>query len=202
MPNFETAVVCAVTGASGAPVAVRLLQELLRLGAQCHLIFSVTGARVFAFETGILPQADAVASALGVISPALTVHSAQDMFSPLASGSNPWKSMVICPCSMGTAGRIAAGISDTLITRAADVALKECRKLVLVPREMPMSQLHLDNLAKLAGYGAAIIPPVLTFYSKPEGVEGHIGLIVGRILDALGYKTSLVQPWKGNENGL
>ena len=202
MPDYESAVVCAITGASGAPMAVRLLKELLRLDVQCHLIFSLTGARVFTTETGITPTADSLALALGDDGSHLHLHSDDDLFSPLASGSNPWKSMVICPCSMGTAGRVAAGISDTLITRAADVALKERRPLVLVPREMPMSQLHLDNLAKLAGYGATIIPPVLTFYNKPEGVDGHIGSIVGRILAALGYKTSLVQPWKGNENGI
>lgn len=202
MTDYESAVVCAVTGASGAPIAVRLIKELAQLGAQCLVVFSATGARVFAAETGIPADAASLASATGIEPSRLRLHSDCDLFSPLASGSNPWKSMVICPCSMGTAGRIAAGVSGTLITRAADVALKERRPLVLVPREMPMSQLHLENLAKLSGYGATVIPPVMAFYHKLDGVDGQIGHIVGRILLALGYKTNLVQPWMGDEGDL
>jgi flavin prenyltransferase len=202
MLDYESAVICAITGASGAPIAIRLLKEMAHLGAQCHVVFSVTGARVFTTETGISADAALLAKAVGADASPLHLYSDNDLFSPLASGSNPWKSMVICPCSMGTAGRIAAGVSGTLITRAADVALKERRPLVLVPREMPMSQLHLENLAKLSGYGALVIPPVLTFYNKLEGVDAQIGHIVGRILVALGYKTSLVQPWMGDEDGL
>lgn len=202
MTDYETAVVCAITGASGAPIAVRLIKELAQLGAQCHVVFSCTGARVFSAETGISADASSLAGAAGIDPSLLHLHSDDNLFSPLASGSNPWKSMVICPCSMGTAGRIASGISGTLITRAADVALKERRPLVLVPREMPISQLHLDNLAKLSGFGATVIPPVLTFYNKLDGIDGHIGQIVGRILIALGHKTTLVEPWMGDEDGI
>lgn len=202
MTDYESAVVCAITGASGAPIAVRLLKELAHLGAQCHVVFSANGARVFTAETGIPADAASLIGAAGIDPSFLHLHPDNDLFSPLASGSNPWKSMVICPCSMGTVGRIAAGVSGTLITRAADVALKERRALVLVPREMPMSQLHLENLAKLSGYGATVVPPVLTFYNKLEGVDGQIGHIVGRILVALGFKTSLVQPWMGDEGGI
>jgi 4-hydroxy-3-polyprenylbenzoate decarboxylase len=98
---------------------------------------------------------------------------------------------------MGTAGRIAGGISDSLLTRAADVALKERRPLVLVPREAPLSALHLENLAKLSRLGATVIPPMLTFYNKPLTVDDHISSIVGRVLRALGLENELVKPWDG-----
>jgi 4-hydroxy-3-polyprenylbenzoate decarboxylase len=194
MPEYKTAVICAVTGASGGPIALRLISELLRLEAQTHVIFSANGERVFAAETGIAPGG--LSGALGG-NPLLHMHGDGDIFSPLASGSAPWRAMAVCPCSMGTAGRIAGGISDSLLTRTADVALKERRPLALVPREAPMSALHLENLAKLSRLGAAVIPPMLTFYNKPVTVDEHIGFIVGRVLRALGLESGLIKPWDG-----
>jgi 4-hydroxy-3-polyprenylbenzoate decarboxylase len=193
MSGYESAVICAITGASGGPIAFRLIEELLRLQADTHVIFSANGARVFTSETGLTPEA--LLGAFGN-NPQLHLHDDANVFSPLASGSTAWKAMSICPCSMGTAARIAAGISDTLLTRTADVALKERRPLVVVPRETPMSSLHLENLAKLSWLDATIIPPVLTFYSKPMDIGGHVSFIVGRVLRALGFETELVKPWE------
>jgi len=157
---------------------LRLITELSRRPLELHLVFSQTGASVFSRETGVM-------------------HPPDDFTAPIASGSVKWDGMVICPCSMGTAGRIAAGVNDNLITRAADVALKERRRLVLVPREMPLSALHLENLLKLSRLGAVILPPVLTFYHQPATIEEHMDFIVGRALDALGLDSELVKPWSG-----
>ena len=146
MAKEPSCVICAVTGASGGPIALRLITELSRRPLELHLVFSQTGASVFARETGVEPGLDSLRQVL-VDSPGdgtkatLVMHPPDDFAAPIASGSVKWDGMVICPCSMGTAGRIAAGVNDNLITRAADVTIKERRRLVLVPREMPLSVL-------------------------------------------------------------
>jgi len=198
-PSF---VICAVTGASGGPIALRLITELSRRPLELHLVFSPTGASVFTRETGVKPSLDSLRQALGEppgdsIKATLVMHPPDDFTTPIASGSVKWDGMVVCPCSMGTAGRIAAGVSDNLITRVADVTLKERRRLVLVPREAPLSALHLENLLKLSRLGAVILPPVLTFYHQPATIEEQMDFIVGRVLDALGLDTDLVKPWSG-----
>ncbi len=200
MAREPSAIICAVTGASGGPVALRLITELFIRVTKLHLVFSPTGASVFLRETGVeaapasLQQA-AIKSSKSSVKAELVVHSPDDLGAPIASGSVKWDGMVICPCSMGTAGRIAAGVSDNLITRVADVTLKERRRLVLVPREMPLSALHLENLLKLSRLGAIILPPLMTFYHQPKGAGGHIAFIAGRVLDMLGLENDLVPPW-------
>ena len=113
----------------------------------------------------------------------------------MASGSNPGDAMVVCPCSMGTLGKIAGGISDDLIARAADVMLKEKRTLILVPREMPFSSIHLENMLKLSHAGAVIMPPNPGFYHHPQSLQGIVDFVVARILDHLGVPQTLMKPW-------
>jgi 4-hydroxy-3-polyprenylbenzoate decarboxylase len=125
----------------------------------------------------------------------LRVFGREDWFAPVASGSNPPDAMVVCPCTVGTLAAIAAGLSDTLIERAADVMLKEGRKLILVPRETPFSALHLENMLKLARSGAVILPANPGFYHRPKGVEDLVDFIVARILDQLGVQHELMRRW-------
>jgi 4-hydroxy-3-polyprenylbenzoate decarboxylase len=131
----------------------------------------------------------------------LRVFGREDWFAPVASGSNPPEAMVICPCTMGTLAAVAAGLSDNLIERAADVALKEGRKLILVPRETPFSSLHLENMLRLSRAGAVILPANPGFYHEPKRVEDLVDFIVARILDHLGVKHDLMQRWGEEHSG-
>lgn len=125
----------------------------------------------------------------------LSVFGVQDWYAPLASGSNPPDAYVICPCSMGTLAKVAAGLADDLIARAADVILKEGRKLVLVPRETPFSAIHLENMLRLSRAGAVILPPSPGFYRHPQSIDDLVDFVVGRILDQIGVPHTLVRPW-------
>jgi 4-hydroxy-3-polyprenylbenzoate decarboxylase len=125
----------------------------------------------------------------------LTVFGVQDWYAPAASGSNPPDACVICPCSMGTLAKVAAGLADDLIARAADVVMKEGRKLVLVPRETPFSAIHLENMLRLSRAGAVILPPAPGFYHHPESVGDLVDFVVARILDQIGVPHSLLRPW-------
>jgi 4-hydroxy-3-polyprenylbenzoate decarboxylase len=126
---------------------------------------------------------------------ALTVFGHEDWMAPIASGSNPADAMAICPCTVGTLGAIAAGLADNLIERAADVMLKERRPLVLVPRETPLSDIHLENMLKLAHAGAAIVPPAPGFYDRPQTVAELVDFVVARVLDQLGVAHALGPRW-------
>ena len=128
----------------------------------------------------------------------LAVFGAQDWNAPLASGSNAPDAYVVCPCSMGTLAKIAVGLADDLIARAADVVLKEGRKLILVPRETPFSAIHLENMLRLARLGVTILPPSPGFYHRPDGVQALVDFVVARILDQLGIAHRLVVPWGGD----
>ncbi len=168
-------IILAVTGASGAPYAKLLMREIDRLRDQTGkvaVVFSKNAGRVWEHELGEKPDVPA----------SFQVYERNDFFSPLASGSSDFETMIICPCSMGTAGRIASGTSDDLILRAADVMLKEKRKLIVVPRETPLNQIHLRNLKKLAKAGATIIPAIPSFYSRPAGMEELLLTVIDRIL--------------------
>jgi 4-hydroxy-3-polyprenylbenzoate decarboxylase len=125
----------------------------------------------------------------------LPVWGVRDYRAPFASGSAGWQAMVVVPCSMGTVARIAHGISDTLLTRAADVMLKERRTLIVVPRETPLSVVHLDNLAALSRAGALVLPAMPSFYSKPATLDDAVDTVVGRILDHVGLEHDLVRRW-------
>lgn len=171
-------IVVAVTGASGAIYAQRLFEKLHMLcGAQdtVSVVFSETAKEVWQCEIGTAPQLYN-----------FNEYSDKDFFSPIASGSAQYDAMVVCPCSMGTLGRIAHGTADTLITRAADVMLKERRKLVLVARETPYSLIHIKNMELLTLAGAIICPASPSFYSKPETIETLCDTVVDRIIDLLG----------------
>jgi 4-hydroxy-3-polyprenylbenzoate decarboxylase len=189
--------VVAMTGASGAPYALRLIQVLGRLGRTIHFSLSPSAAQVLHEETGRrvdLEQFDP--ATIGELSPGrLIYHHYQDFLTGIASGSFPTAGMVIVPCSMSTMGAIASGTSTNLITRAADVHLKERRKLVLVPRETPLSLIHLENMLKVTRAGAVVLPAMPGWYHRPGRLEDLIDFIVARICDQLGIPNSLIRRW-------
>ncbi|MBF0282528.1 MAG: UbiX family flavin prenyltransferase [Zetaproteobacteria bacterium] len=190
-PPTHEPVIVAVTGASGAPYALRLIARLANAGVTQHLLFSDAAKIVLQQECHIsLPQEAhaipaALADALNISAEQMHSYADHDWFSPVASGSAGLPRMVIAPCSMGTLARIASGISGTLIERAADVILKESRQLILLPRETPLSTIHLENMLKLARMGAEIIPAMPGFYHRPDSIETLIDFVVDRILDHL-----------------
>ena len=179
-------IVVGITGASGAPYARRVLAVLKRReDVEVAVCVSQTAPEVWALECG-----GDLREAIG-----LPVWGVRDFRAPFASGSAGWQAMVVVPCSMGTVARIAHGVSDTLVTRAADVMLKERRTLIVVPRETPLSVVHLDNLAYLARAGALVLPAMPSFYGKPETLDDAVDTVVGRILDHLGLDHYLVRRW-------
>jgi 4-hydroxy-3-polyprenylbenzoate decarboxylase len=179
-------IVVGITGASGAPYARRLLAVLRkRADVDLGVCASRTASEVWALECG----GDLREAAGGPI------WGISDYKAPFASGSAGWHAMVVIPCSMGTAARIAHGISDTLLTRAADVMLKERRTLVVVPRETPLSLVHLENLTRLARAGAVVLPAMPSFYGKPATLEDAIDTVVGRVLDHLGLEQDITRRW-------
>ena len=181
----------ALTGASGMPYGVRLLECLLDAGCRVELLYSQVAQVVARQEMDLdLPSraSDArrlLGERLGNRPGVLAVHGREEWFAPLASGSSPPDAMVVCPCSMGTLAAIAQGLSRTLIERAADVVLKEGRRLILVPRETPLSAIHLENMLRLTRAGALILPPCPGFYHRPQRVEELVDFVVARILDQL-----------------
>lgn len=194
-------VTLALTGASGMPYGLRLLESLVRAGCRIHLLYS-TAAQVVARQECdlVLPTqpreaARALAARYGAGDAQITAYAREDWMAPIASGSNAADAMAICPCSMGTLGAIAHGLADNLIERAADVMLKERRPLVLVPRETPLSVIHLDNMATLARAGAVILPPSPGFYTHPQSVADIVDFVVARVLDQLGVPNTLSPRW-------
>ena len=188
-------VVFAITGASGAPYAVRLLQVLATTGVPVWLIVSGHGLRLLEQETGIadLDALEHATSPRGWKS--VQVFDDADRGAAPASGSARVSGMVVCPCSMGTLSAIAHGTSRSLIERAADVQLKERRKLVLVTRETPLSLVHLRNMTAVSEAGAVVMPAAPGFYNKPAAVADLVDFIVQRVLDQLGVEAQLVPRW-------
>jgi len=195
-----TDLVLAMTGASGAPYGVRLLEVLLRAGRTVHLTISPAAVEVLQLEldrTVRLDQFDA-ADLLGDRAPGpgnLVYHHHRDFRAGIASGSFLTGGMVVCPCSSGTAAAIAHGLSENLIHRAADVHLKERRKLVLVPRETPLGLVQLRNLTACAEAGAVVLPASPAFYTRPKSVSHMIDFVVGRVCDQLGVEHHLFERW-------
>ena len=191
----------AFTGASGMPYGLRLVECLLKAGVRVWLLYSQAAQIVAKQEMDLLLPAQPrevqrlLAQRYGATTGQLAVFGRDDWNAPLASGSNPADAYVICPCTMGTLGKVAAGIADDLVCRAADVALKEGRKLILVPRETPFSQIHLENMLRLARAGAVILPPNPGFYHRPQGVADMVDFVVARILDQLGVAHDLLPRW-------
>ena len=187
-------IVVGITGASGAAYARRVVQCLDAGGVAVHLVISPYGRQLLAEELDIAsPSAETL---LGRPSPHLTIHGYNDMASPLASGSFLTDGMVICPCSSNTLGTVAAGLADNLIARAAHVTLKERRRLILVPREMPLSLLELQNMERLAAAGAIICPASPGFYLRPKTVDELVDFVAGKVLDLLGIEHTLEIRWK------
>ncbi|MEY2342024.1 flavin prenyltransferase UbiX [Acidithiobacillus sp. IBUN Pt1247-S3] len=191
----------AITGASGAVYGLRLLRHLLANDAEIHLVVSAAARVVFREELGLqLPGrpedlATSLRAEAGVSSGELHVYAQEDWFSPLASGSHAPEALVICPCSGGSLAAIAQGISNNLIERAADVMLKEGKKLILVPRESPVSAIHLENMLKLARLGVCILPASPGFYHRPQSIDDLVDFVVARILDQLAIERSIGPRW-------
>lgn len=182
-----------ISGASGVGYGIRLLQVLQVLqGCATHLILTDSARKIIEIETDLNPE--------DVEKLADHVYASDDFTAPIASGSHIVDAMVVIPCSMGTLAGIASGTSNTLITRSADVCLKERRKLVLVPREAPMSLVQLKNMVSASEAGAIILPACPAFYSRPESVDDLVDVLVGRVLDLIGLENNLYKRWGGRGN--
>ncbi|HEY8506319.1 MAG TPA: flavin prenyltransferase UbiX [Gemmataceae bacterium] len=203
---MTTDLVVAMTGASGSPYGVRLVEVLLRAGQAVHLTLSPAAAEVLEQETGRAVRldhfdpADLLGDAVGGLDRGLLrYHHYRDFRAGIASGSFLTGGMAICPCSMGTAAAVAQGTSQNLIHRAADVHLKERRKLILVPRETPLGLVQLRNLAACAEAGAVVLPAMPAFYTHPQTVQDMVDFVVGRVCDQLGVEHRLLKRWGEGE---
>ncbi len=176
--------IVAMTGSSGMPYGLRLLEAL---PSEKVLVMSDMAKRLLAHETGAsLESVEAMADA---------VYQDGDLFAPIASGSYKFDAMVICPCSESTLGKIASGVADTLITRAAAVCMKEGRRLIIVPRETPLSAIMIENELRLSRAGATILPASPGFYHQPQTVQDMVDFVVGKIMDQLGVEHHLYKRW-------
>lgn len=184
-----TRLIVGITGATGSILGVRLLETLRDAGVETHLVVSKWGARTLIHETSYTLEQVRKLATCG--------YPPEDQGAPISSGSFVTRGMVIAPCSMGTLSAIAHGLADNLIHRAADVILKERRKLVLVAREAPLSEIHLENMLKLARMGVVILPPVPAFYNHPRTLDEVLNHLVMRILDQLDIRVDLARRWDG-----
>jgi 4-hydroxy-3-polyprenylbenzoate decarboxylase len=193
--------IVAITGASGARYALRFLECAVRHYSEVYLTVSDQAMQIMSLETdrSVTAHTLSAESLLGFSTDVLRIVDKRNYFSPPASGSFRHDGMVIVPCSMGTAARIAQGISDDLVTRAADVCLKERRPLILVPRETPWNLIHLRNMMQLAEAGATILPAAPGFYHKPHTIDDLVDHVVGRILQQLGIDHKLIPEWQHAE---
>lgn len=192
-----------MTGASGAAYGVRLLRVLLQAGRSVHLTISPAAVRVAELELGLsidLDRFDAAALTGTAATGELVYHSYRDYAASIASGSFRTAGMVICPCSMGTLAAVANGLSTNLIHRAADVHLKERRKLIVVPRETPLGLIQIDNMRKLTEAGGIVLPAAPGFYHRPQSIDDLVDFVVGRVCDQLGVETELTRRWSGGES--
>lgn len=207
MNEFKSSVTLAFSGASGAPYGLKLLEVLINQGHQVFVLISSAARVVLDVESNIkLSGNEEKASAqlserFNAQEGQLKVFGKDNWFSPVASGSAAPKKMVVCPCSAGTVSAIATGASDNLLERAADVVIKERGQLILVPRETPFSEIHLENMLKLAKMGVTIMPAAPGFYHKPQTIEDLVDFMVARILDHLGIEHQLMQRWGYGDMG-
>jgi len=201
MGNNESPITLAITGASGAPYAMRLLQCLVAAERTVYVMVSKAAQVVFATETqwklpGTPEKMQAyLTEKLSAKQGQIQVFGREQWFAPVASGSGRKGPMIVCPCSTGTLSAIATGASNNLIERAADVAIKEKRELILVPRETPFSPIHLENMLKLANMGVTIMPASPGFYHEPKTIEDLVDFMVARMLNHLGIEQSLMPLW-------
>ncbi len=193
-----------MTGASGIRFAARLIKVLNQTGRRVHLVISEPARLTMKEELGIvLPSLTAkdFSEAFQIENPALLeMHHPKEFTAPIASGSYPVEGMVIIPCSMGTLGAVANGLSQNLIHRAADCIIKEHRRLIMVPRETPFSAIHLENMLKLARLGVRIVPPIPGFYSGEKTIEDIIDFVVGKVMDQMDVPHALYPRWTGPVN--
>lgn len=199
--QWQRTITLAITGASGAQYGLRLLQALVAADCRIYLMISRAAVVVINTETRFkIPQEfeaqwQAITTFAGCSREQVVLLDKEDWFAPVASGSSSPSSMVICPASGGTLSAIAYGASNNLIERAADVALKERRQLIVVPREAPYSELHLENMLKLSRMGVVIMPASPGFYHRPRSIEDLVDFMVARILDHLGVPQTLMRRW-------
>jgi 4-hydroxy-3-polyprenylbenzoate decarboxylase len=192
-------IIVAVTGASGARYAIRLLQALVDSECRAHLTISEAGAKLLKHEMHIdIDLENFSPAALTCRANAqITYHHYKNIAAPIASGTFPVDAMVIIPCSMSTLAGVASGAGTNLILRAADVTLKEGRKLVLVPRETPLGTIALENMLRLSRAGACVLPAMPAFYHDPKSIEDMVDFVVGKTLDQLGVEHDLFPRWGG-----
>ncbi len=186
-----------ITGASGSIYGVRVIEELLSRGNEVHVVLTQNGEKVLSFE--LEKSLEEVLSELNSCDGKLIVHDIEDLFSPIASGSFKVDGMVIVPCSMSALGEIANGVSKNLLGRAADVCIKEGRRLIIVPRETPLSPIHLKNMLALSQLGVTMMAAMPGFYQRPKTLDDIINFVVGRVLSGLGIENNLYLKW-GNDN--
>ncbi|MCI0774291.1 MAG: UbiX family flavin prenyltransferase [Chloroflexi bacterium] len=199
--------VLGIAGASGAPYARRVLEQMLMAGHVVKAVITDAGRKVLAVEEGLVLTGNTEADRPALIEWArasdapgtFELFHHKDVAAPIASGSFAVDGMVVVPCSGGTLGRIAHGMSNGLLERAADVCLKERRRLVLVPREMPLSLIHLRNMTAVTEAGAIVLPASPGFYHNPESIDDLVDMVAGRILASLGIDSRLMKPWLGPE---
>lgn len=187
-------IVIGITGASGSIYAIRLIEELLKKEVFVHIICTENGKKVIKFETSI--DIDEWGKDLKENYNHVKLEDINDLFSGVASGSFKFDAMIILPCSMGTLAEISNGLAKNLLCRAADVTLKENRKLIIVPREAPLNAIHLENMLKLSKLGVSILPAMPGFYHKPESMLDLINFVVGKILDSLSIENTLFKKWE------
>ena len=203
---FDKTFTVAITGASGIPYALRLIECLLAARCRVYVLASQVAAITAKQEMDFTLPARAqemqafLTQYFHTDTDQLQVFGREEWFAPIASGSNPPDAMVVCPCTMGTLAAIAAGLADNLIERAADVIIKEGRKLVLVPRETPFSAIHLENMLKLARLGVVILPANPGFYHHPQTVQDLVDFVVARVLDQLVVPHQLLPRWGETEH--
>lgn len=190
--------ILAITGASGSIYGIRLLEELTK-SSEVHLVISDTAVTVIRSETGIELSDNLEAWILGKdLHNRVFLYRDTQLDAPIASGSFISSGMFIVPCSMKTLSAVANGYASNLIERAADVAIKEGKKLLICPREMPFSPIHLENMLKLARFGVIIAPPVPAFYHKPQTIDDIVNFVTGKILDVFGIENDIYKRWRGN----
>lgn len=187
-------IIVGLTGASGSLYFLRLLDFLVQQELTIHVIASEHGKKVLAYETGV--ELSEKVKLFREQKATIILEDNDNLFSPVASGSYRADAMAIVPCSMSTLAECASGITKTLLTRAADVMIKERRKLVIVPRETPLSTIHLKNMVELSGMGVTILPAMPGFYNHPQTMDDLIGFVVGKTLDSIGIENDCYKRWK------
>ncbi len=191
-------VVVGITGASGSIYSKRLIEVLVKEGIQVNVVSTEKGKQVFRYELSI--DLDTWIKELNKNYNNIKLEDNNNLFSGVASGSNKYDAVIIAPCSMGTLAEISHGLSKNLLCRCADVALKEGRKLVIVPRETPLNTIHLENMHRLSTMGVGIIPAMPGFYHHPQSIEEIVDFLVGKILDYLNIDNNLFKKWEDTNN--